>query len=228
MKLLLLLLIIITIIIGIYLYNNYYNYSIQDDGNMEITKNIPENIPEEIPEEIQNNCSRTNKLINIYLRKNNNFDTKNILKSNIESELETNIGTEINIKTKHKLKSNSDYIDILIANSNLDIEIPTLDNPECIDSNNLTKHQYNKTKTETNTKSQSKTKKIIDWYLRANSENDETKYDNFKLIGDDIIDTDEDTSIDTKVYIDDNNNNIDEDEDEDEDEDDNDPNLIKK
>ena len=77
--LLLLLLIIITIIIGIYLYNEYCNYSIQNDECVEITQNVSSDIPKDIPKniseetqpEMKNNFSYSDKLVNIYLNKNN-------------------------------------------------------------------------------------------------------------------------------------------------------------
>lgn len=200
MNLLLLLLIIIIIIIGIYLHNNYYNYSVQDVGSVEITqsvsKNITENISEEIYNEIKNNCSRSDKLVNVYLNKNNIYDSDNIneLINDVDMELNTELKTELKTELDTNLNSSSNYVDILMENSNLNIKIPEQDNSECIDSNNLTTH------------AKSKTKKIIDWYLRANSEYDKTKYNNFELIGDDIIDTDEDTNEDTNDTNDTNDN----------------------
>jgi len=208
MNLLLLLLIIITIIIGIYLHNRYYNYSIQDNGNIEIIQSMPKVVPENTHNEMYNkikNCSRSNKLVNAYLHKNNISDmyTVQTLKSNIDTKLNTELDTEL------KTNLNTNYVDILMANSNLNIKIPEKDNPECIGSNNLTTHTKQTKQTEQTKQDKSKTKKIIDWYLRANTEYNETNcdnFDNFELIDDvgidtdvDTNDTDEDTNINSSI-----------------------------
>lgn len=212
MNLLLLLLIIITIIVGIYLHNNYYNYSIQDNGNIEITQNvqkvISENISNKIYDKIKNNCSHDSKLVNAYLHKNNILNTVQTLKSNIDTELDTNL--------------NTNYVDILMANSNLNIKIPEQDNPECIGLNNLTTQSK---PAKQDKQIEFKTKKIIDWYLRANTEYDETNCDNFELFQDGIFDEDTNDNTDDNMDI---NSSIDDtyiNEDEDEN---NIPNLVNK
>lgn len=158
MNLLLLLLIITAIIIGIHLYNKYFNYSVHDGINIEIAQNL------HVETLDKNYCSSSDKFINAYLHKNN------IL----------NLDSEPNYS--------SDYIDILMADSNLNIEIPTHDNPNCIGSNHLTNQ------VETKNKDKTQTKKIIDLYLRANSTNsantvggEKIKLSHFELTDNDLI-----------------------------------------
>ena len=144
MNLFLLLLILIIIYVGIYLYKNYMNYSIQDIGNIEIVQKIHEKKHTKI------NNNNSNKLIDNYLNKNTIQDINS----------ESNLNSELNLDLNPNPNPNLNYVDTLMINSNLNIKIPTHDNPECINSNNLTKQNN------------IKPNPIIDWYLMANSDCD--------------------------------------------------------
>ena len=156
-----LILILIGIYVAIYLYNRYYNYSIKDVNNIEISKSYNIHAIEKKSDTIvtENNCKNGDLLIKKYIEfnkdnhdnRNNQYNQDNQL--NIKS---TEISSQIN---------NLYYVDGLIKNVNLDINIPDTDNSNCTDTVN----QTNK-KNMQKTKQFIKNKNFIDLYLMANSE----------------------------------------------------------
>ena len=196
MNLLLLLLILISIYIGLYIYNRYYNYSIQDANNVEIKKTNTEqiNIIDEIDKRIDD---KINEKININIDKkiddkiNEKIDKKKVeernnINDNICKPGDKLINKYINLnknnqqdiiqtpQTNHNNpQTNYNYIDNLISDAGLDIKIPESDNPNCIGSKNNIQNNLNK-------KSKFSNKNLIDWYLIANLECDNK--DNFDLV----------------------------------------------
>lgn len=145
MNIFLLLLIILVIILWYYLYYVHYNYTIQDDNIKTIENEEP--IESQI---IQNE--------NLIQNENQNpIQNENIIVKYLESNCVSNSNNEIVNVNEEKNFSKANLVDILMTESNLNIEIPEKENPNCVKEMN---GYDKKSNTITN---------FIDKYLSINS-----------------------------------------------------------